>query len=263
MYILKVAYDECNYGFQSQPHKETVCDKIMDALRECNYLANDKIIFYGGRTDKGVSAIGNFIVVELNQEPILSYIYSKLKNKGIWILGYNKINGIPEVKYRHYRYILPNMPYDDEYNIDLMREASKKLIGTHSFHNLSKRDRTKEKSPIRTIYDIKIDENPYYITIDVIGKSFLWNMVRKIITTLSEVGKENKPVGWIDELLCENHKEGVAPAPAEGLILMDAKTDVEYIYDSYVLNRFKREWMENYKKTTMKLGVCRNMVEFV
>jgi tRNA pseudouridine38-40 synthase len=256
MYILKVAYNGNNYGFQSQPHKETVRDKIMDALKECNYLANDKIIFYGGRTDKGVSAIGNFIVVELNQEPVLSYIYSKLKNKGVWILGYNKVNTIPEVKYRHYRYILPN----DDYNIDLMKEASKKLIGTHSFHNLSKRDRTKEKSPIRTIYDINIYENPYYITIDVIGKSFLWNMVRKIITALSEIGKENKSIDWIDELLNENYKEGVAPAPAEGLILMDAKTDIKYIYDSYVLNRFKKEWMENYKKSIVKMGVCKNMM---
>ncbi|AEH06165.1 tRNA pseudouridine(38-40) synthase TruA [Methanothermococcus okinawensis] len=263
MYILKVAYNKHHYGFQTQPHKETVCDKIMDALKECNYLANDKIIFCGGRTDKGVSAIGNFIVVELSQEPILSHIYSKLKNKGIWIFGYKKIDTIPEVKYRHYRYILPIIPHIDEYNIDLMIEASKKLIGEHSFHNLSKKDRTKEKSPIRTIYDIKIEKNLYYITIDVIGKSFLWNMVRKIITALSEVGKENKPVGWIDELLCENHKGGVPPAPAEGLILMEAKTDIEYIYDKYVLNRFRREWMENYKKTTMKLGVCRNMMEFI
>jgi tRNA pseudouridine38-40 synthase len=85
-------------------------------------------------------------------------------------------------------------------------------------------------------------------------------MVRKIITALSEIGKENKSIGWIDELLNENHKEGVAPAPAEGLILMDAKTDIKYIYDSYVLNRFKKEWMENYKKSIVKMGVCKNMI---
>jgi tRNA pseudouridine38-40 synthase len=257
MYILKVAYDG-RYSFQSQPHRNTVVDVLMDALKECGYLKGEKVIFSGGRTDKGVSALGNFIVVELNKEPILSFIYSKLRGKGIWVLGYREIDDIPRVKYRHYRYILPNEGYD----IELMREASKKLIGTHSFHNLSKKDRSKERSPIRTIYDIKIEANEYFITIDVIGESFLWNMVRKIVTALSYVGSGKKPVDWIDKLLDVNYREGVPPSPPEGLILIEAKVDVEYIYDDYVLRRFREEWEEEYKKSIMKIGICKSMLNF-
>jgi len=262
MYILKVAYDGRHRGFQSQPHRDTVCDHLLSALEECGYLSEEKkgIVFYGGRTDKGVSALGNFVVVYLKEEPKLSYIYSKLKNKGIWVLGYREIEEIPKVRYRHYRYILPK---DEDYNVDLMIEGSKKLIGTHSFHNLSKRDRSKEKSPIRRIFDIKISEDNYYIVIDVIGESFLWNMVRKIVTVLSEIGKGKKDISWIDRLLDVNHREGVPPAPPEGLILVEAKTDVEYIYDPYVIRRFKEEWMEEYLKGIVKFGVSKSMIDLL
>ena len=258
MYILKVAYDG-RYSFQSQPHRNTVVDVLMDALKECGYLKGEKVIFSGGRTDKGVSALGNFVVVELNKEPILSFIYSKLRGKGIWVLGYKEIDEIPKVEYRHYRYILPNEGYD----IELMREASKKLIGTHSFHNLSKKDRSKERSPIRTIYDIKIEANEYFITIDVIGESFLWNMVRKIVTALSYVGSGKKPVDWIDKLLDENHREGVPTFPPDGLILVEAKVDVDYIYDNYSIRKFKEYWEEFFKLQVMKLGIAKTVLEFI
>ena len=90
MYILKVAYDG-RYSFQQQPHKQTVCDKILDVLDELNLLEERKIIYSGGRTDKGVSALGNFVVVNLKKEPILSYINHKLKDYGIWVLGFKEI----------------------------------------------------------------------------------------------------------------------------------------------------------------------------
>jgi len=262
MYILKVAYDGRHRGFQSQPHGDTVCDKIIGALEECGYLIEGKkgILFYGGRTDRGVSALGNFVVVYLREEPKLSYIYSRLKNRGIWILGYRRIEEIPKVRYRHYRYILPG---DEDYNIDLMIEGAKKLVGTHSFHNLSKRDRSKEKSPIRRILDIRISQHDPYIVIDVIGESFLWNMVRKIVTVLSEIGRGRRDVSWIDRLLDVNHREGVPAAPPEGLILVEAKTDVEYIYDPYVVRRFREEWEEEYRRSVVRCGVSRSMVDLL
>lgn len=162
------------------------------------------------------------------------------------------------MKYRHYRYILPNIGYD----VDAIKEGAKKMIGTHSFHNLSKRDRTKEKSPIRTIYDIKISENEFYLTVDIIGESFLWNMVRKIVGALDLVGRGKKPVEWIDKLLDENHREGVPTFPPEGLILVEAKVDIEYIYDNYSIRKFKEYWGEFFKLQVMKIGIAKTVLEF-
>ncbi|WP_457612254.1 tRNA pseudouridine(38-40) synthase TruA [Methanocaldococcus sp.] len=255
MYILKVAYDG-RYSFQQQPHKQTVCDKILDVLDELNLLEERKIIYSGGRTDKGVSALGNFVVVNLKKEPILSYINHKLKDYGIWVLGFKEINKIPEVKYRHYRYILPNIGYD----IKKMEEAGKILEGRHSFHNLSKRDRSKEKDPIREIYKVNIKDNKFFLEIDIIGKSFLWQMVRKIVGALDLIGRGEGDLDWLKKILNPNYKEGVPTFPAEGLILVEAKVDINYIIDRYSLKKFKEHWFERYKYYIMKFGIAKTVI---
>ncbi|ENN95868.1 tRNA pseudouridine synthase A [Methanocaldococcus villosus KIN24-T80] len=255
MYILKIAYDG-RYSFQQQPSKDTVCDKLLDVLDKLDFLKEYKIIYSGGRTDKGVSALGNFVVLKLKREPILSYINHHLKDYGIWILGYKEIEKIPKVRYRHYRYILPNIGYD----ISLIKEASKKFIGKHSFHNLCKRDRSKDRDPVREIYDIKIIENEFFITIDIIGKSFLWHMVRKIVGVFDAIGRGEKDIEWIDKLLDPNHKEGVRTFPAEGLILIEAKVDIDYNYDSYSIKKFLEYWQERYKFYIMKMGISRSFI---
>lgn len=42
MYILKIAYDG-RYSFQQQPHKQTVCDILLDALEETGFLAKRRL----------------------------------------------------------------------------------------------------------------------------------------------------------------------------------------------------------------------------
>ncbi len=254
MYIFKIAYDG-RYSFQQQPHKETVCDKILEVFSDI--LKERKIIYSGGRTDKGVSALGNFVVLNLKEEPNIRYLNYKLKDYGIWILGFKEIENIPEVKYRHYRYILPNI----NYNVENIRLAAKKFIGKKSFHNFSKKDRTKNKSPIREIYSIDIKENSFFLTIDIIGKSFLWQMVRKIVGALHLVGKEIKEVEWIDKLFKTNYKEGAPTMPAEGLILVEAKTDIQYNYDKYIINKFKHHWEKEFYYKVMKVGISKTVLE--
>lgn len=258
MYIFKIAYDG-RYSFQAQPHKDTVCDKITEFLIECGYLDEDKMpITYGGRTDHGVSALGNFVIYNMDKKPVLSRLNSKLHKDGIWVLGYKEIDAIPDVEYRHYRYILPNIGQDPE----LMRNASKRLIGTHSFHNLSRRDKSKDRDPVRTVYDIKIESNEYFITVEIFGKSFLWNMVRKIVAVLSNIGlnKYEDSEKFIDELFDSAPKLGIRPAKAEGLILVDVKTNIDFEFDDYTNKRFAKYWRESAKASTMTMGLSKTML---
>ncbi len=261
-YILKIAYNGNNEGFQSHPEKKNnVCDIIVRALINCGYMEyyEKPVLLRGGRTDDGVLALGNFIIVNLIKEPILSHIYSKLKNKGVWVLGYAKINNLPKIEYRHYRYILPN----EGQNLNLMKMCAEKLTGEHSFHNLSKRDNTKNKSMIRKIYNIEIEENPFFFTIDIYGKNFLWNMVRRIITVMSKVSLGEKSLNWVDNLLNPNYNEGVAPAPPNGLILVNVKTNIQYKYSDYVIRQFKNELKEEYRKNITNSGVSLNMINLL
>lgn len=59
------------------------------------------------------------------------------------------------------------------------------------------------------------------IILEVRSDGFLWNMVRKIATALAVVGRGEREPEWVDLLLDSRTNQGVAAAPAEGLILMD------------------------------------------
>ncbi|MBP2172398.1 tRNA pseudouridine(38-40) synthase TruA [Methanococcus voltae] len=267
MYIFKVAYDG-RYSFQLQPHEKTVCDVLTNILVDCGYLSKfKKPLYYGGRTDLGVSALGNFVIYDLDKEPILSHIYSRCNDSGIWVLGYQKIDSFPEVKHRHYRYILPKVDiYGNFHDLNRVLKVSECLIGTHSFHNLSKRDKKKNRDPVRTIYDIKVSDDKYFITLDIYGKSFLWNMIRKIIGLISKIGISNMTNEEIEEYMKKvfnpEIKVGSQIGPAEGLVLVDAKTDVEFKYDSYVLKKFNEDTTHTMNEKIRRLGVYTSMNEF-
>jgi tRNA pseudouridine38-40 synthase len=259
MYIFKIAYDG-KLSFQTQPHGETVCGKISNALLDCGYLDNeDRVpLYHGGRTDRGVAALGNYVVYEMDKKPVLPRVQSKLKWDGIWVLGCKEIEIFPEIEHRHYQYTLPNKNHD----VELMKKASEKLIGTHYFQNLSKRDKTKVKDPVRTLYDIKISSNDYFITIDIFGESFLWNMVRRIIRLLSDIGKHKieNPEKFIELILSEDYKKGYPPSPAEGLILVDVKTNIDIDLDSYVIRNLKNSWEKSLNNSLMRLGLCKTVL---
>ncbi|MCS3900786.1 tRNA pseudouridine(38-40) synthase TruA [Methanococcus voltae] len=267
MYIFKVAYDG-RYSFQLQPHEKTVCDILTNILVDCGYLSEfKKPLYYGGRTDLGVSALGNFVIYDLDKEPILTHIYSKCKGFGIWVLGYQKINEFPNVEYRHYRYILPKVDaYGNFHDMDKIKKVSECLIGTHSFHNLSKRDKTKNRDPVRTIYDITVEDNEYFITLNIYGKSFLWNMVRKIIGLISNVGiseMTNEEIEeYMDKVFNPSIKVGSPISSAEGLVLVEAKTNIDFKYNQYVLKKFKEDITRIKNKKIRRFGVYESMNEY-
>ena len=105
------------------------------------------------------------------------------------------------------------------YDISRIREASKLLLGTHDFENFSRTNG--EKSTVRTIESIDARVDGGLIKIDVVGISFLWNMVRKIVTALSVIGKGVRDNDWLLQMLNPDiYEEGIEPAPAYGLTLL-------------------------------------------
>ena len=59
------------------------------------------------------------------------------------------------------------------------------------------------------------------ITYEISGSGFLRHMVRNIIGTLVEVGRERRPVEWVADVLGSRERGRAGPtAPPEGLFLM-------------------------------------------
>ena len=76
--------------------------------------------------------------------------------------------------------------------------------------------------------------------IDVVGNSFLWNMVRKIVTALAMIGKGVRDNDWMVQMLSPDiYEEGIELAPAYGLTLMGVNYEekINWIEDDYSLRR--------------------------
>ena len=247
---LKIAYLGTEYyGFQRQPGLTTVEGEILSALDELGLVQDiDKCGFgIAGRTDRGVHALGNVISFLTEERVIINQINDALP-RSIRILAQAKVPLHFKVRYalnRRYCYLFPlNM---DTLDFDNMVEASKMFKGTHDFTNFSKRN---EKKPVRTIDKIELKERKDLIQIDVVGESFLWNMVRKIVSVLLMTGRGELPVKNINEFFNPEKDFCIMPMPPEGLILMDITySGVKFNEDPYARKTFKTFLKKEYLKT--------------
>jgi len=133
---------------------------------------------------------------------------------------------------RSYRYIL----YDSGYDIRTMRDVSELLQGIHDFKNFTLE---KNGSTIREIKSVAVRVLGSFVIIDVAADSFLWNMVRRIVTGFTLVGSGKRDVAWVEEMLNpDQHEEGLMAAPPHGLILTQVDyNDVNFVEDEYAKTR--------------------------
>ncbi|MFA5771335.1 MAG: tRNA pseudouridine(38-40) synthase TruA [Thermoplasmata archaeon] len=261
---VKFAYDGTNFfGYQRQKDKKTVEGEIVRALTENNIIRNtaESIFRSAGRTDRGVSAIGNVIAfnTKFKDAGILSLLNAKIED--CWFYGIKKVQSDFNPRYarqRWYRYFLFDRNYDadlmknyntglmknhniNSYNISIMKRCSKYFIGTHDFRNFARMD---ERSPIRTIDSIMIKKSGKFILIDVRAENFLWNMVRRIVEALKKAGKGEISITAIKKALDTDTIYDFGVAPPEPLILMDTIYDFEFDTDVNICKRIERKLAE-------------------
>lgn len=243
---LKVAYIGTDFhGFQRQPDFRTVEGELIEALKKADLIDNLKDSGYAiaGRTDRGVHALGNVISFRTSGEVMINQINDFLP-KSIRILAKAGVRfGFKPrfAKSRHYRYVIGN---GDHLDLNKIKEASKTLIGTHNFSNFSKRS---EKNPVRTVASVEVSRNNDLLIIDVVGESFLWNMVRKIASVLYLVGNDELSIEKLRTFFDTSTAAAITPMPPEGLILMDTLYEgVVFKYDEYAKNKFLAALEEEY-----------------
>ena len=74
----------------------------------------------------------------------------------------------------------------------LMDEEAQALLGTHDFAAFQASGGT-AKTTVRTLTDVRLDQNGDDLTLTVFGNAFLYNMVRIIAGTLCDIGMGRKP----------------------------------------------------------------------
>lgn len=141
---------------------------------------------------------------------------------------------------RSYRYVIHNRaarsallhkrvtPIRYPLNAQLMHEAAQAMLGKHDFTSFRAQG-CQAHSPVRNISSISVTRSGEFIYLDISANAFLYHMVRNIAGVLIAIGREEKPVGWVSELLqiCDRKVGGVT-APPFGLYLVRAEYPEEF-----------------------------------
>jgi tRNA pseudouridine38-40 synthase len=238
-YQIIIEYDGTNHsGWQSQKNAKSIQREIENILSK---ILKKKIKIYGsGRTDAGVHSknqSAHFDCKNLisNKHKLVASVNHFLNKKNISIKKIIKRNMNFHARYsakqREYEYIILNRdapPILDKnkvwylrskLDINLMKTAAKKLIGTHNF-NAFRSANCQANSPIRTLKKLKIVNKEEKIIFILRSKSFLKNQVRSIVGCLKYIGENKWTINDLEKVLKSKKRKNCAPpAPAHGLYL--------------------------------------------
>lgn len=239
--LIKITYDGTKFhGFQLQPDERTVEGELNKGLAKT--LNKEVKIFYAGRTDRGVHALGQYAnfysdttidignlpkVINFNLPEDVSVVGAKYVS--------DDFHARYDAKLKKYRYVvhrsryrnalLLNKAYEYPYEVDpeRMRKALSYLLGEHDFNSFMGKGAV-VKDSIRTIEKIDVIEDGDFLYLDFIAKSFLKNMIRIVTGTALEIGRGQKEIEYMKEALIMKKRKAAGPtAPACGLYLVDVK----------------------------------------
>lgn len=236
-------YDGSKYkGWQKQNQKgsnvATVQDKLENVLSK---MTSEEIQVVGcGRTDSGVHAknyianfkTNSFMTLDQMIEYINEYLPEDIRVKELKDAS-ERFHARFNVKSKTYEYTIDNNRFKDVFlrkyswhiksklDLEAMKEASEYLIGTHDFKSFTSL-KSKNKSTLRTINSIDINEKNNIITFEINGNGFLLNMVRIIVGTLVAVGLGEIESNYIVDILeAKERAKASEKAPAHGLCLLE------------------------------------------
>jgi len=231
-YALKFAYDGTRFeGYARQPGKITVEGSIIEAMVGLGMIEDAKKNNFqsASRTDRGVSAAGNVLAVDTDFQfkALPDALNSKLEG-----IVFHGISLVPDdfnprhARQRHYQYFLP---VDGTPPVEKLRKAAKPFVGKHDFRLFSKKDTGRENT-ILVIDSIDIEQRGDFILIDVRGQRFLWEVVRRMLSAITDVARGKLTQKAVKGMLKgENVPGGIKPLAPEYLVLMDVEYDFEFM----------------------------------
>ena len=240
-WLLELAYDgSCHQGWQSQPHGNTVQQKLEEALKR---LYSVEIRVKGsGRTDNGVHALGMAVAFDAPDRPgpgkdkLLAALAGLLPHS-IRPMGVVETSAPFNPRFaaygKAYTYVVGRQerrsPFlDGKYwhnphwvNLAACREAAAAIVGEHDFSAFAVEINGSGKDPVRRVHRVDFEEFGPFLCVTFVGNGFLYKMVRSLVGTLALVGQGKlKPADVAAILESRDRAQAGQTAPADGLYLM-------------------------------------------
>lgn len=237
-WALGIEYDGTHYcGWQAQPDLRTVEGDLSLAI---SLVADHEIeLVCGGRTDSGVHASGQVVHFDtVSRRSMHAWTMGANANLGphVSVAWARPVADYFHARYsalrRHYRYTIFNrrtrsalaavrsawvgVPLD----VEAMQMAATPLIGEHDF-SAFRASECQSNSPVRRLDAIVVTRSENFVHIDVTANAFLHHMVRNIAGLLMSVGRGERSVAHVADILASrDRRRNAATAPAEGLCLV-------------------------------------------
>jgi tRNA pseudouridine38-40 synthase len=239
-WVAAVEYDGTPFfGWQRQAQTPTVQACLEMALSS---VANQTIeVHASGRTDTGVHAKRQVVHFDTSaQRSARSWLLGTQTglHEGISVAWIQAVDGEFHARYsavgRHYRYRIINRinrPALDRFraawvhrplDADAMHQSAQALVGEHDFSSFRAAG-CQAKHARREIHEIRVTRQGDDVFIDVYANAFLYHMVRNIAGSLMMVGRGERSISWIDEVLAlQDRSQSGVTAPPHGLYFMAA-----------------------------------------
>jgi len=232
---LTLEYDGTDFvGWQFQTNGRSVQEEVEKAIKKI--LQVDSRITGGGRTDAGVHAHGQVasFFVERNVEiNLLAKSLNAVMPQSIIVLDAKEapldFNARYNAKNRRYEYMISQKPTAiqrnycwqvfQKLNLELMQKCAEQIVGTHSFRSFCKveTDIHNHRCSVQTSQWIQKDRLLIY---DISANRFLHGMVRTLVGTMVNVGREHTKYEEFQKILESNDRSFAGmSAPAKGLFL--------------------------------------------
>ncbi len=215
------------YARQPQPGLRTVEGALLEGLVRRSAVASpeDARLRSGSRTDRGVSALANVLCFDaaIPAERVPAALGATVE--GLWPLA-----ALPspegfdprKARRREYRYWLPFDRLPQGAGAPELEEALSPFVGTHDFSAFARLEEGRD--PLRTVESIAVDAVPGAFEVRVVGNSFLWRQVRRMLAAGVAVCRaEASRAELVRALDDPASARDLGQVPPEGLVLWDVQ----------------------------------------
>jgi tRNA pseudouridine38-40 synthase len=232
---LGIEYDGTDFfGWQRLTEGPSVQARLEQALSKV--AAHPVLVSCAGRTDAGVH--GRCQVVHFDtqaQRDMYGWVMGTCSSlpASVAVLWAQPVLESFHARFaarsRRYRYHILNRPVraalDARYvtwerlplDASRMHAAAQSLLGAHDFSAFRALS-CEAPHPRRTLLAVEVKRDGQHVVVEIEANAFLHHMVRNIVGSLLMIGRGERPIEWMGELLTGCDRQVAGPtAPASGL----------------------------------------------